>query len=107
MGEFRGLDTRKQAYNAVKDSCMAQYGWYQVYLRQTLILKLVNRPPAHLTVKAQVYITGIGGVAHAQQARISQSWYEKAVIEGKDVGNDCANVNLKLDRSSSTSQTKI
>jgi len=25
------------------------------------------------------------------------------VIEGKDVGNDCANVNLKLDRSSSTS----
>ena len=26
---------------------------------------IVNTPTAHLTVKAQVYITGIGGVAHA------------------------------------------
>ena len=26
---------------------------------------LVNTPPAHLTVKAQVYITGTGGLAHA------------------------------------------
>ena len=26
---------------------------------------MVNTPPAHITVKAQVYITGIGGVAHA------------------------------------------
>jgi hypothetical protein len=26
---------------------------------------MVNTPPAHLTVKAQVYITGIGGVGLA------------------------------------------
>ena len=45
---------------------------------------LVNTPPAHLTVKAQVYITGIGGVAHAYRAGVLCRWDEKDVIEGKD-----------------------
>ena len=32
---------------------------------QTSNTILVNTPPSHLTVKAPVYITAIGGVAHA------------------------------------------
>ena len=43
------------------------------YITQTLLMVpskqsqeyWVNTPTAHLTVKVRVYITGIGGVAHA------------------------------------------
>ena len=45
---------------------------------------LVNTPTAHLTVKAQVYITGTGGVAHAGWAGVLYRWDEKDVIEVND-----------------------
>jgi hypothetical protein len=47
-------------------------------------LKLVNTTTAHLTVKAQVYITGTGGVAHAGWAGVLYLWDEKDVIEVSD-----------------------
>jgi len=37
---------------------------FQIILKFKWIVFIYN-PTAHLTVKAQVYITGIGGVAHA------------------------------------------
>ena len=45
---------------------------------------IVNTPTAHLTVKAQVYITGIGGVAHAYPAGVRYRWDIKDVIEVND-----------------------
>ena len=45
---------------------------------------LVNTPTAHRTVKAQIYRTGTGGVAHAYRAGVLCRWDEKDVIEGKD-----------------------
>jgi hypothetical protein len=45
---------------------------------------IVNTPTAHLTVKAQVYITGTGGVAHACHAGVRYRCNEKNVKEGKD-----------------------
>ena len=48
---------------------------------------LVNTPTAHLTVKAQVYITAIGGVAHAGWAGVLYRWDEKDMIESRD-GDD-------------------
>ena len=45
---------------------------------------LVNTPTTHLTVKAQVYITGTGGVAHAYHAGVHYRWNEKDVIEVSD-----------------------
>jgi len=45
---------------------------------------LVNTPTAHRTVKAQVYITGTGGVAHAGWAGVLYRWDEKDVIEVSD-----------------------
>ena len=44
---------------------------------------LVNTPPAQLTVKAQVYTTGLAGVAHAYHAGVRFRWYIKDVSEGK------------------------
>ena len=45
---------------------------------------MVNAPPAHLTVKAQVYITGTGGVAHAYHAGVRYRWDIKDVSEVND-----------------------
>ena len=47
---------------------------------------MVNTPPAHLTVKAQVYSSGIGGVAHAYHAGVRYRWDIKDVSEGKNRG---------------------
>ena len=44
---------------------------------------IVNTPTAHLTVKAQVHSSGIGGVAHAYHAGVRYRWYIKDVSEGK------------------------
>jgi hypothetical protein len=48
---------------------------------------LVNTPTAHRTVKAQVYRTGTGGVAHAYRAGVLYRWDEKDMIESRD-GDD-------------------
>ena len=45
---------------------------------------LVNTPTTHLTVKAQVYIMGTGGVAHACPAGVRYRWDIKDVIEVND-----------------------
>jgi hypothetical protein len=45
---------------------------------------MVNTPTAHLSVKAKVYITGMGGVAHAYRAGVLCRWNEKDVIEVND-----------------------
>ena len=47
---------------------------------------IVNKPTAPLTVKAQVYITGTGGVAHAYQAMVRCRQDEKNVNQGNDRG---------------------
>ena len=53
---------------------------------QTSNTILVNTPTAPLTVKAQVYIMGTGGVAHACPAGVRYRWDIKDVSEGKDRG---------------------
>ena len=53
---------------------------------------LMNCP----TVKAQVYITGTGGVAHAYQPGVLCRWDEKNVNEGKDGGPDYVHGYLEL-----------
>ena len=56
---------------------------FQIILKFKWIVFIYN-PTAPLTVKAQVYITGTGGVAHAGWAGVLCRWDEKDVIEGKD-----------------------
>ena len=45
---------------------------------------IVNTPTTHLTVKARVYRTGTGGVAHAGWAGVLYRWDEKDMIESRD-----------------------
>ena len=44
---------------------------------------MVNTPPAHLTVKALIFITGTGGMAYAYWAGVLYRWDEEDVIEGQ------------------------
>jgi len=44
---------------------------------------VVNTPPAHLTVKALIFITGTGGMAYAYWAEVLYRWDEEDVIEGQ------------------------
>jgi hypothetical protein len=41
---------------------------------------MVNKPPAHLTVKAQVYATGKGAVAHAYLSSDNQLLYRNRLL---------------------------
>ena len=41
---------------------------------------MVNTPPAHLTVKAQVYITDTGGVAHAYPSSGNHLLYRNRLL---------------------------
>jgi predicted ATPase len=47
---------------------------FQIILKFKWIVFIYN-PTAHLTVKAQVYITTIGGVAHAYPSSVNHFLY--------------------------------
>ena len=57
--------------------------YFKKFPGYALTIQVVNTPPAHLTVKALIFITGTGGMAYAYWAEVLYRWDEEDVIEGQ------------------------